>query len=41
MNPRLKRTGARWRADGVGPLVELLAMSDTPEWAEYWTPLTA
>ena len=41
VNLRLKRTGARWRADGVGPLVELLAMSDTPEWAEYWNPLAA
>lgn len=43
VNVRLKRTGARWRVEGVGPLVELLAMSDTPEWAEYWNanPLAA
>jgi hypothetical protein len=41
VNLRLKRTGARWRVEGVGPLVELLAMSDTPEWAEYWNPLAA
>lgn len=41
VNLRLKRTGARWRVDGVGPLVELLAMSDTPEWAEYWNALAA
>lgn len=41
VNLRLKRTGARWRVEGVGPLVELLAMSDTPEWAEYWNALAA
>jgi hypothetical protein len=41
VNVRLKRTGARWRARGVGPFVELLAMSDTPEWAEYWDTLAA
>jgi hypothetical protein len=41
MNLRPKRTGARWRVEGVGPLVELLAMADTPEWAEYWNPLAA
>jgi hypothetical protein len=40
-NLRLKRTGARWRAEGVGPLVELLALSDSPEWAEYWNALAA
>jgi hypothetical protein len=39
VNLRVKRTGARWRAAGVGPFVELLAMSDTPEWAEYWNAL--
>lgn len=43
VNLRLKRTGARWRADGVGAFVELLALTDTPEWAEYWSgkPLAA
>lgn len=41
VNLRLKRTGARWRVEGVGPLVELLAMADTPEWAEYWNALAA
>lgn len=39
VNLRLKRTGARWLAAGVGPFVEMLAMSDTPEWGEYWTNL--
>ncbi|MBY0456667.1 MAG: hypothetical protein K2V38_04965, partial [Gemmataceae bacterium] len=41
VNLRLKRTGARWRAEGVGPFVELLALSDTPEWDEYWNDLAA
>jgi len=41
VNLRLKRTGARWLAAGVGPFVEMLAMADTPEWAEYWNTLAA
>lgn len=41
VNLRLKRTGARWLAPGVGPFVEMLAMSDTPEWREYWNTLAA
>ena len=43
VNLRLKRTGARWRVEGVGAFVELLALTDTPEWAEYWNghPLAA
>jgi hypothetical protein len=41
VNLRLKRTGARWLAAGVGPFVEMLAMSDTTEWAEYWNSLAA
>jgi hypothetical protein len=36
VNLRLKRTGARWRAERVGAFVELLALSDTVEWAEHW-----
>ena len=36
VNLRLKRTGARWRAERVGPFVELLALCDTPEWGEHW-----
>jgi hypothetical protein len=36
VNLRLKRTGARWLPGGVGPFVEMLAMSETPEWNEYW-----
>ncbi len=30
VNLRLKRTGTRWCAENVGPLVELRAMSHTP-----------
>ena len=37
VNLRLKRTGARWRVEHVGPLVELIALSDTPEWGDLWT----
>jgi hypothetical protein len=32
----LKRTGARWRVEHVGPLVELIALSTTPEWNNLW-----
>jgi hypothetical protein len=41
VNLRLKRGSARWLAEHVGPFVELLAMSDTPEWAEYWAMIAA
>ena len=37
VNLRLKRTGARWRVEHVGLLVELRALSHTPEWASLWT----
>lgn len=37
VNLRLKRTGARWRVDHVGPLVELRAFSHSPEWNPHWT----
>jgi hypothetical protein len=37
VNLRLKRTGARWRAEHVGPLVELRALSHTPDWQTLWT----
>jgi hypothetical protein len=37
VNRRLKLTGARWTADHVGPLVELAALIDTPEWRTVWT----
>ena len=41
VNLRMKRTGARWQAAGVGPFVELLALTDSPEWAEHWATLAA
>jgi hypothetical protein len=41
VNLRMKRTGARWQAGRVGRFVELLAMSRSPEWDEYWTTLAA
>ena len=37
VNLRMKRSGARWRVEPVGPLVELLALDDTPEWNDLWT----
>ena len=37
VNRRMKRTGARWRAEHVGPRVELVARIETPEWHEVWT----
>ncbi len=37
VNLRLKRTGARWRVENVGPLVELRALSHTPAWQSLWT----
>ena len=37
VNRRMKRTGARWRAEHVGPLVELIALVDSPDWHEVWT----
>lgn len=36
LNLRLKRTGARWSVPHVGPLVELIALCDTPEWQTFW-----
>ena len=37
VNLRLKRTGAGWRVEHVGPLVELRALSHTPTWHTLWT----
>ncbi len=41
VNLRMKRSGARWLPEHVGPFVELMAMADTPEWAEFWAALAA
>lgn len=35
VNLRMKRANARWRPEHVGPFVELLALVDSPEWAEH------
>jgi hypothetical protein len=36
LNKRLKQTGARWKVEHVGPLVELGAMAAGPEWQAFW-----
>lgn len=36
LNKRIKQTGARWRVEHVGPLVELAAMAVGPEWQDFW-----
>jgi hypothetical protein len=36
LNRRLKQTGARWRVEHVGPLVELGALAAGPEWQAFW-----
>ena len=41
VNVRMKRTGARWLAEHVGPFVELLALARSLEWAEHWKSLAA
>ena len=38
INLRMKRTGARWKLEHVGPFVELRALAAGPEWLAYWTP---
>ena len=37
VNLRMKRSGARWRVENVGPFVELPAMLETPDWDALWT----
>ena len=41
VNLRMKRSGARWLPQHVGPFVELLAMADGPEWSEFWASMAA
>ncbi len=36
LNKRLKQTGARWRVEHVGPLVERGALAAGPEWQAFW-----
>jgi hypothetical protein len=37
VNRRLEQTGAKWAVAHVGPLVELTAFVDTPDWTALWT----
>ena len=37
INLRMKRTGARWRAENVGPFVQLRHLSQTAAWNLLWT----
>jgi hypothetical protein len=41
VNLRMKRSGARWLAEHVGPFVEMLVLLDGPEWGEYWAAMAA
>jgi hypothetical protein len=34
---RIKQTGARWKADRVGPMVELISLGHTEDWDAYWS----
>jgi hypothetical protein len=36
LNKRLKQTGARWRVEHAGPLVEFGALAASPEWQAFW-----
>lgn len=36
LNRRLKQTGAKWKTKNVSPFVELVGLSDIPEWHQYW-----
>jgi hypothetical protein len=36
LNRRLKQTGARWKVEHVGPMVELGALAAGPEWQAFW-----
>lgn len=41
INVRMKRAGARWLAEQVGPFVELVALADSTEWSEYWAMMAS
>jgi hypothetical protein len=36
LNKRLKQTGARWKVEHVGPLVELGALAAKTQWGHFW-----
>lgn len=41
VNLRMKRSGARWLPEHVGPFVEIMAMADSPEGSEFWMMMAA
>lgn len=34
---RIKQTGARWKTDHIGPMVELISLGHTEDWDAYWS----
>lgn len=34
---RIKQTGARWKTDHIGPMVELISLGHTTDWEAYWS----
>jgi len=34
---RIKQTGARWKTDHIGPMVELISLGHTTNWEAYWS----
>jgi hypothetical protein len=36
VNRRLKQTGAKWKVGRVGPIAELAAPVNTPDWNALW-----
>ncbi len=36
LNKPIKQTGARWRVEHMGPLVERAALAAGPEWQDFW-----
>ena len=33
---RIKQTGARWKTEHIGPMVELISLGHTEDWDSYW-----
>jgi hypothetical protein len=34
---RIKQTGARWKTEHIGPMVELISLGHTEDWDVYWS----
>ncbi len=34
---RIKQTGARWRSEHIGPMVEFVSLGHTEDWDAYWS----